>query len=98
MPDDPQNPSPLRRGGPAGIFSFEVKGPRHAAVVLAVDHRDLADTNWSNAGALSMLAPGESAFRVSGLKEELRIRCSVVGGLGADPVEVRVLPPEWLPY
>ena len=95
---NPHDSPSFRRGGPAGIFSFEVKGPRHAAVVWAVDHRDLGDTNWSNAGSLSMLAPEDSAFRVSDLKEELRIRCSVAGGLGADPVEVRVLPPEWLPY
>lgn len=95
---DPQHSPAFRRGGRAGVFSFEVKGPRHAAVVWAVDHRDLGDTNWSNAGEFSMLAPEESAFLVSGLKDELRIRCSVVGGVGADPVEVRALPPEWLPY
>jgi len=82
------------RGGPTGIFSFEVRGSQGAAVVWTVDHRDRADAGWSSAGSLPMLAPAEAALRVSGLREELRIRCSVVG---VEPVEVRVLPPEWLP-
>lgn len=99
MPDDPgETPQhSFRRGGPAAIFSFEVKGPRNAVVVMAVEHREQADAEWSGAGALSALAPAESALRVSGLKEELRLKFTVVGGAAGDVAQVHMPPPTWLP-
>jgi len=89
--------TPFHRGGPAAMFAMEVKGPRDAVVVMAVQHRDLTDVAWSTAGSLAVLGPGRSSLRVSGFKEELRFRVSVGSDAGNGSAEVRVLPPVWLP-
>jgi hypothetical protein len=94
----PQGPPHFRREGPGAILSFEMKGPRDATVVMTVDHRNEADTEWLEAGTLSALTPTVSALRVSHLKENLRLRFSVAGDAADGPADVRVLPPEWLPW
>jgi hypothetical protein len=90
MADDDATP-PRSNGGRSAVLSFHVTGPRDAAVVVAVEHRDPGET-WLPAGSVSMIAPSESSLRVGGLKKEFRFRVS------GDPAQVHVLPPEWLPY
>jgi hypothetical protein len=96
-PGPPQHPSPFSRKGPSAIISVQVNGPRDALVTIAVEHRDRGDEEWSRAGSFPMLAPAESSLRVSGLKEEVRLRFDVASAAKGAPVAVRVLPPEWLP-
>jgi len=74
-----------------------VNGPHDAVVAVGVQHWDSDAGIRSDAGSLTMVAPGELAFLASGLKEELRFKFTVVGDAGGDPVQVRILPPEWLP-
>jgi len=93
---DPSESSPPGRGARGAILSFEVTGPESAQVRVVVEQRD-ADAVWSAAGSLTLFAPATATLAVPALRDAARLRFEVVPGPDDAPVEVRVLPPRWLP-
>ncbi|MCK6458559.1 MAG: hypothetical protein L6Q95_01530 [Planctomycetes bacterium] len=79
------------------MLAFEVTGPQCAEVLVAVEHRDGTGSPWSCAGSLTALAPALAELMVSALKDEARLRFDVVRGTDGALVEVRALPPRWIP-
>jgi len=90
---------PFGRGGEAAVFTIEVTYRNGTPLLaFAVEHKNAADTSWSNAGSTTMAATGVKTLQVSGLKEELRLKFSFSTGAAGDFVNLLVPAPMWLPF
>jgi hypothetical protein len=69
-----------------------------AALVVTVEHKDLADTSWATAGTFGTITgTGVSTLPVSDLKEEIRLKCGFSGGSQGDFAHLVVAEPAWVP-
>ncbi len=89
-------PTPPPRHGGGGrdaVFSFRVAGAPAAPFDVVVEHRDAGDEVWLGAGGTRLHEEGTTTLRVSGVKEDWRVR---VMGVGPDAARIRMAPPVWL--
>lgn len=67
------------------------------AVVVTVEHKDLADTSWGTADTFANITgTGVSTLTVSGLLEEIRFKVAFSGGGAGDMVHLLIAPVVWL--
>ena len=65
---------------------------------MDIEHKNVEDTSWSNAGTVSTSSTGVVTVEVSGLKEELRLKFSFSAGTLGNFVHILVPAPMWLPF
>lgn len=87
-------PPPPSGGGRDAVFSFHVVGAPAAPLDVVVEHRDAGDEVWLGAGGTAIHEQGTATLRVSGVKEDWRVR--VAPGVGGAAVQLRMAPPVWL--
>lgn len=90
---------PIAREAMKAIFSLETTHFISAgAVVVTVQHKDFADTNWVTADTFANITgTGVDTLAVSDLKEEIRLKLGFTGGNPAGFAHVVVSGPTWLP-
>jgi len=97
----PYRTTSFPRRGLAALFSIQTTHVRGALTLTAVvQHKNLADTSWTNAGTFSGITVlGLSTLDVASLKEEIRFSFtfSGVGSVGHF-FRVFIPPPAWRPY
>jgi hypothetical protein len=89
---------PYSRGGSQAVFALDLLD-RSVSGVLDVDieHKNSDETTWASAGAFSsMSSTGMASVHVDELKEQIRLKLGVTGGLSwAEWVRVKLLDPSW---
>jgi hypothetical protein len=87
------------RGGEAAVFSIEILALiSGTSITLAVEHKNLEDTNWGSLGNVNATSVGVWPLSVTGLKEEVRLTYVVGGNNDTDTVYANVLAPQWRPF
>ncbi len=86
------------RGGPGAVFSAEVYQMTAVGLTIVVEHKNVEDTSWANAGSFAVWsAAGVKTLDVSGLKELVRFAYAVSGNNGYEGVHFGVFAPAWKP-
>ncbi len=92
---------PIAREALNATFSLDVTHFYAAgigAVVVTVEHKNLADTSWAAADAFpNITSTGVEALTVTDLKEEIRLKVAFSGGAPNDFAHLVVAAPTWLP-
>jgi len=88
------------RGGLAATFSCEVFALTASSTFeIDVQHKNPEDTAFTTVGSFdSITTTGVKYKDLSGLKEQVRLRCYMTGSAATDACYFNVLAPQWRPY
>ncbi len=86
------------RGGSGGLFSVECFQITATSVSIAVEHKNIEDTSWTNVGTFGAItAAGVTTLDLTGLKEQLRFVYTITATNSYDGIHLNMLAPAWKP-